>query len=129
MNQLYVVPTSVLHSPIPGYGGVVYHNLFHRGYTGIPLDGGMELVCVKDFASDMDEKTFHARPEVARLQHPTMQASTTLKELTNIPAKKFHEKHIDALKSLGVDETATVWKIHSAAIKRNPGVGLITSTY
>lgn len=125
MRRFYVVKKSVLYEHIEGRG-VPYHDLFVSagGAHYIDLDGVHILLCCEEFRRADDETTWHAHPEVARVHHADH--TGPLKTLLHVDNshKQFSDKHVEALKSIGVTGDHTVQDLSDIASKIHPLVCL-----
>lgn len=129
MRRFYIVPRSVWSEVVNIAGQMTQRfNLFHHaiGSLGIDLDDD-HILLTTDFMSEWAEEQWHSHPEVARLPHPTLERSVKLADLHSDPQhahKQFKPHHLAKLAKLGVNGSHTVWDVHKAAIKINPGVKL-----
>jgi hypothetical protein len=86
-------------------------------------DAGSNMLLSTDFRTEESELLWHAHPEVARLQHPSLEGTVTLAELHQKAEhghKQFKKHHMDALGVIGVKPNHTVLDVHRLAKARNP---------
>lgn len=124
MKRYYVCPKSVW-CEIHECGEPYYALMASSSYLEIDAT---HILLITDFASDWAEAIWHQHPEVARLAHPIHECNVPLYSLCadpNYAHKQFTEAHWQKLVDVfGLEETDTVWDLHSKLKDLYPGMKL-----
>lgn len=87
--------------------------------AGMPI-----LISTSLSHSEYSEEKWHSHPEVAILPHPTFEGTDKLSKHVGNVVKKLKQKHMDALNTVGVLDTHTVFDVADKAKAIHPLVKL-----
>jgi hypothetical protein len=98
------------------------------GSQAFPLDDRHVLLIPNVPLTTQQEGILHAHPDVARVQHPQTEHMHSFGDLVKNPAhgrKRFQQKHLDALKAIGISGKHTIKDLHDYVVKTwGPKFGL-----
>lgn len=119
MRRLYVTHKSVWESPIREGHPMRRHALFsaQTGSHYIDLAEGYILLAGA-FDNEWAEEIWSTHPGVSVLPHPTMEGAMKIGD------KVKNQVHLEALKSVGIQDQHTVWDAHEVSRKLHPLVRL-----
>jgi hypothetical protein len=87
------------------------------GSQALPLDDKHVLLIPNVPLTPQQEGVLHAHPEVARVHHPVHEGTQTFGDLLRNEKKQFKQKHLDALKAIGITEQHTIKDLHDYVVK------------
>jgi hypothetical protein len=131
MKRYYICPKSVWEEPTDVLGATLPRHQLLPGSHWVQLDDDHILICTGDFDSEWAQEQWHCHPDVARLAHPSLEAKVPIYQLCEDPSyahKQFTDDHWALLVSaFALDETHTVWDLHSKLKDSYPALKLSTS--